>query len=229
MKHFLLILLLVAFLKIDSVAQTKIFKNYLTVNGNLLYPLRNSGQGVYPILSYDKASDPKLLVGGLGIGFSTFINSPKYSKIDLKAQVNFSRHVYWDEPANFRDSNNSSLGVYLPSSVDYSLGLTGTGQYNFFDGFYVGIGVGTQILLKSISKIPEFQSSITNFKESYISNNYYKILMPVLPFEISYRNEKWLFNMRYEQAILNRYKKELSKYKDGTYGLLTFEAGLRIN
>jgi hypothetical protein len=228
MKQFLLILLLVAFLKIDSVSQPRTFKNYLTVNGNLFYPLRNSGQGVYPILSYDKAADPKLRVGGLGIGFSTFISTSEESKISLKAQTNFSRHVYWDEPANFRDFNNSSLGVYQPSSVDYSLGLTGTGQYNFFDCFYVGIGVGTQILLKSISKAPEFQFSVDS-KESYLSNNYYKILMPVAPFEVSYRNEKWLFNIRYEQALLNRYKKELGKYKVGTYGLLTYEVGLRIN
>lgn len=228
MKQFLLILLFVAFLKIDSISQTKTFKNCLTINGNLLYPIGNSGQGVYPILFYDKKSDPKLLIGGLGIGFSTFVNASEESKISLKAQTNFSRHVYWDEPAYFRDVNNSSLGDYQPSSADYSLGLTGTAQYKLSSYFYLGIGVGTQILLKSISKAPEFQIS-TDPKVSYLSNNYYKVLMLVLPFEISYRNEKWLFNIRYEQALLNRYKKELSKYKDGTYGLLTFEAGLRIN
>lgn len=226
MNKFFFLLVFISLLMQKAIGQDKKSETFLTVNGNLLYPLSNPDQGVYPIFSYNKNADPSLSFGGFGIGISSFHNASEISNISIKLQANFSRHKFWDETSVFRDGNNSLLGYYKEATIDYSFGLAGTGQYKLSKYFYAGLGFGTRFLVKSFSKIPEFQSFGVLHNAS---NDYYKKIMPVIPIEISYKTQKWLFNIRYEQAILNRYKKELSKYKDGTYGLLTFEAGLRIN
>lgn len=83
-------------------------KLYLALNGNLYMPF-GSGKQTYPILGYDKDADPKILLGGFGFGFSA-VKEWK-DKFLLKAQVNTSRHAYWEEPMEFRDANNNPLGM----------------------------------------------------------------------------------------------------------------------
>src|SRR5262245_60389157 len=77
---------------------------FLPVNGNLYMPY-GSGKQTYPIIGYDKDADPKILLGGFGIGFS--VVKEWKEKFFLKAQANTSRHAYWDEPLEFRDANNN--------------------------------------------------------------------------------------------------------------------------
>lgn len=227
MKRYQLAIILFVFTTLQAFSQDRVYESFFTINGNLLYPINNPNQGVYPILFYDKETDPKILIGGFGMGLST-ISKAKNNKIGFKGQINLSRHAYWDEPVYTRDAANNSLGPYQSGTIDYSAGLMATIQYEFASNFSGGAGLGSQVLLTSNSRIPELQTSSGQIKKSYAANGYYKTFMPVIPVEVSFQNDKYLFNIRYEQAVLNRYKEPLSEYKDGSYGILTFEIGFKI-
>jgi hypothetical protein len=228
MKNYQLLSLLLILTTLQTFSQNRVYENFFSINGNLLYPINNPNQGVYPILFYDKETDPKLLIGGFGIGIST-ISQAKNSNVGIKGQLNLSRHAYWDEPVFMRDAANSPLAPYQSGTIDYSVGLTGTIQYEFISNFFGGVGLGSQVLLTSLSRVPENPNSSGNPEKPYTTNGYYKILMPVIPIDLTFQRDNYLFNIRYEQALLNRYKKPLSDYKNGSYGILTFEIGFKIN
>lgn len=199
-------------------------KYYITANGNLYIPTGDSQKGVYPILWFDKETEPKVLLGGLGIGLSALKNIKP--KLSVKGQANISKHTYWDEPFQARNAVGANLGSYTHGSSDYSIGITATAHFHLSQKFSVGTGIGSQILLISLSRQPEIEHLETS---SIAINNYYKRVMPTVPVEVSYTTHKMLFNIRYEQALLNRYKGELQNYKKDNYGLLFFEIGLRVN
>ncbi len=216
------ILFLLILFAVKSYSQPTDNEYFITANGNLYIPINNPAKGVYPILWYDKQTDPNVLIGGLGIGF-TAIN-PYRSKLHLKGQVNLSRHVYWDEPIPLIDNNGNPSGVFLAGSSDFSVGITATAHYLLTDKISVGTGVGGQVLLVSLSRTPEINS-----EDVLAANNYYKRVIPVLPLELSYKTNAHLFNIRYEHGLLNKYKKGLATYKTDNYGLLYFEVGFKLN
>jgi hypothetical protein len=113
------------------------------------------------------------------------------------------------------------------STVDYTLGVTGVLHYNFSSGFSVGGGVGVQALLFSNSYLR--QDLLVGNDRNLGQNKYYKRLMPTFPLETSLRFGKWAITLRYEHALLNRYKKDLAEHKKENYGLLFFEIGVKIN
>jgi len=217
-------LLIVLFLSISTQAfcQTTNYDLFITFNGNLYLPSNNADKGVYPILGYDKKTDPKLLIGGFGVGISGF--KLLKNKLSLKGQANLSKHTYWDEPGMFTDETGNNVLPFFSGSSDYSIGITATLHYFFTQKFSVGTGVGGQILLLSLSRLPE-----TNDNKKLIAvNRYYKPLLPTLPVELSYKSPKNLFNIRYEYGLLNRFKGDLKNSKIDKFGLLTFEIGFNL-
>jgi hypothetical protein len=51
-------------------AQDNGIEYFVTTNANLHIPFADGDKGAYPILWYDKKSDPKLQIGGFGVGFT---------------------------------------------------------------------------------------------------------------------------------------------------------------
>lgn len=181
---------------------------------------------MFPILGYDKELTPKILLGGFGLGFSAWKTASE--KISIRAQVNIFRSAYWQKYL-FRDGPLLSdvTGEASVSTVDYTLGVTGVLHYNVSKVFSIGSGVGLQALLFSNSYLR--QDLLVGNDRNLGQNRYYKPLMPTFPLETSLRFEKWAITMRYEHALLNRYKKDLAKFKKENYGFLFFEIGVKIN
>lgn len=98
-------------------------------------------------------------------------------------------------------------------------------HYFLTEKISIGTGLGGQILLISLSRMPEIYDS----KAAVAVNRYYKPFMPTLPVELSFKSKKNLFTIRYEHGLLNRYKKDLAAYKKDKFGLLSFEVGFKLN
>lgn len=217
------ILLLLLGTVIPAFCQTAANEYFITVNGNLYVPINNPEKGMYPIIGYDKESDSKILIGGLGVGISGF--KPVQNKISLKGQANLSKHTYWDKAIEFKDASGNPIGAYISGSSDYTLGVTVTAHYFLGNKISVGTGLGTQIMLISLSRLPE----INDAKKAVAVNRFYQPFVPTLPIELSGKFQKRLINIRYEHGLINRYKGELKNYKKDKFGLLTFELGFKIN
>ena len=202
--------------------QTLDYQYFITINGNLYLPSSSANKGVYPILWYDKGTDPKLLIGGFGFGLSVIKSLER--KIGLKGQANISKHTYWDEPILLNTILAEPRGQFLAGSSDYTLGLAACVHYYLSKKISVGTGLGAHVLLVSLSRVPD----IDNTPNGIAVNRYYKPVMPVLPLELSMKLEKVLFNIRYEQGLLNRLNGALAKHKNDRYGLLSFEIGFKI-
>lgn len=217
-----LIIFLLHALTIASYSQDNTFEYFITVNTNLYLPINNSNKGMYPILWYDKANDPKIMVGGFGVGF-TMLKSFK-EKLNLKGQGNFSRHTYWDDPSILTTITNQPFASISPKTSDYTLGLAGLFHYALSKKISVGTGLGAQILFVSRSRsVLLYADEPLNFV-----NNYYKPFMPVVPLELSFKSKRTLLNIRYEYGLLNRIRGDLAKEQTDRFGLLTFEIGFRI-
>jgi hypothetical protein len=221
MKLYFFVLSLL-FLTTQAVGQTADYEYFISGNGNLYLPINNPEKGVYPILGYDKETDSKVLIGGMGVGFSAF--KQVKNKVSLKGQANLSKHTYWDEPITFVDNSGNPLNQFVSGSSDYSLGLTATVNYSLTQRISVGTGLGGQILLISLSRLPQINDS----KKIIAVNNYYKPFMPVLPLELTYKSQKRMFNIRYERGLLNRIKGGLKNFKDDKFGLFVFEVGFKM-
>jgi len=196
---------------------------FITLNGNLYLPINNPNKGVYPILWYDKETDPKLLIGGLGVGLSAF--KPLQDKISLKGAINISKHTYWDEPIGLVDMMGYDMQLLVAGSSDFSIGIAATAHYFLSEKISIGTGLGSQVLLTTLSRLP----AINDTKVSIAAHHYYKRLMSTLPVELSFKTKKNLFNIRYEYGLLNRYKKGIGVYKKDKFGLLDFELGFKLN
>jgi hypothetical protein len=198
---------------------------FITPNVNLYLPVGTPYKGVYPVLWYDKETTPKVLIGGFGVGVSAL--KPYGEKLTLKGQANLSKHTYWDEPMQLIDENGAPIRDYLAGSSDYTLGLTATGHYQFTGKFSAGTGLGGQVLLVSLVRLPPNYFTGPD-EEQLATSRYYKRLVPMLPVELSLKLEKILFNVRYEHGLLNRLRKPLADYQTDRFGLLSFEVGFRL-
>jgi hypothetical protein len=201
-----------------SIAQDSI-QYFITVNGNYYLP-RNSDKQAYPVLGYDKDSDPKLLVGGFGAGLTAIRN--RNEKFLLKAQANISRRAYWNDPIGFRDDSNNPLGSLALKAVDYVFDMTATAHYRLGEKVSIGTGLGVDVMLYSYTVL-----KFSRFEEKY-RNGYYKPVMPVIPVELTFNFNNVLLNLRYAHSLLSRNKRPLSQSKDDSYSLLTMELGFRI-
>lgn len=124
-----------------------------------------------------------------------------------------------------RDVNGDPFFPYYYSSTDIAIGLNVTIQYSLAKNLRVGIGIGTQVLLYSYSRAPLIPNSDDS---KHYSNIFYKTIMPAIPIEISYKLKRTIFTVRYEKALLNRYKNDLRDYQTEIYGLLFFEIGFSL-
>jgi len=72
MRHFVLsFVMLLSFLPaLSQEKEENPIDLYITLNTNLYLAGKSSDKAMFPILGYDKTTDPKLLVGGFGIGLS---------------------------------------------------------------------------------------------------------------------------------------------------------------
>ena len=216
------ILLLLVSTVLPAFCQTPAQEYYITINGNLYVPINNPEKGMYPIFGYDKETDSKILIGGLGFGISG-IKSVQ-PKINLKGQANLSKHTYWNKALEFTNATGSPIGAFVSGSSDYTLGITVTAHYFLSNKISVGTGLGTQIMLISLSRMPE----INDVKKSLAVNRFYQPVIPTLPVELSGKFQKKIITIRYEHGLINRYKGELKNYQKDKFGLLTFELGFKI-
>ncbi|GAA4458276.1 hypothetical protein GCM10023189_30240 [Nibrella saemangeumensis] len=211
-------------------AQSAGYECFFTQNGNLYIPVNNPNKGVYPILWYDKTTRPRFLIGGLGVG-ALFVR-PLTANVSWRTQTNLSKHTYWDELTRVVDVRGLDMGYAGAGSSDYTIGLTSTLHYNVTGRVSVGTGIGGQLLLISLARLPDFKEHHRPDLQEHDQiaiNKHYKPIVPVLPVELAVKLPKgFLFTTRYEHGLLNRIKGDLSKVKTDKYGLLTFELGVKI-
>lgn len=222
MKGSILLLCVLAGLYAHAQSKPDLF---ITLNGNLFVPIGSEDE-MFPIVGYNKELKPKLLIGGFGIGFAgQKMVSGKWS---VKAQGIVFRKAYWQKYL-FRDGPQISdvIGGATVSTFDYTIGAAAIPHFHFSRLFSVGAGVGIHALLFSNSYIRQDWTLDDN--RSLGRNRYYKSLMPTIPLETSFRLSNWAITMRYEYALLNRFKGNFADYKNEKYGLLFFEIGYKLN
>jgi long-subunit fatty acid transport protein len=117
------------------------------------------------------------------------------------------------------------MGWLSTPTSDYSLGLSVTVHYFITQKFSVGTGLGGQVLLLSLSRLPK---NLAPSNGVIYANGYYRPFIPVLPVELSLKLRKVLFTIRYEYGLINRLKGDLGSYQKDKFALLTFEMGFRI-
>lgn len=189
---------------------------------NLYFPISTSTKGTYPILWYDRETNPKVLIGGFGVG--TMLYKPIKNKLFFKGIATLSKISYWDEPLLAKDFNGNPQGEIQRGSSDYLVHISGLVHYFFTDKISVGGGLGTHLNIVTFARIPTQKQD----EVSVGVQRHYKTLMPIIPLELSYKTLKKVFSIRYEQGLLNRYKKDLAQYKKEKLGLLMFEIGFKI-
>ncbi len=217
-----IILSLFLIVSAKAFCQDTAYEYFVTGSGNLYLPIDNPEKGVYPIVGYSKKTSPNLLIGGWGVGFSVL--KPHGEKLSFKGQANLSKQTYWDQPFVITDEGRNPIQDFVAGTSDYAMGVTATAHYSLTQRLSVGTGLGGQVLLVSLSRIPTTDET----KLPIAVNRYYRPLMPTLPVELTYKLQSVLFNVRYEHGLLNRLRGELKDYKQDRFGLLTFEVGLRI-
>ena len=210
-------------ISLPAFSQDKSLDFYIVANANLYLPGSASEKEVYPIVGYNKATEPKVLIGGFGVGALAF--KTLNEKLKVKGQVNFSKLTYWDAPQVLTGGAGDPVDNYFYGTSDYILGFNATMHYTVTEKLRLGTGVGAQVLLSSKSKAPDIPNTGSH---ELLSNRYYKPIMPVVPLEISYLLNRLLLSIRYEQALLNKLSGELSDYKDERFGVLYFEIGFAL-
>lgn len=208
-----------------ALSQDETVRYYVTVSTNLYLPF-SSEKKMFPIVGYDKELQPSVLLGGIGVGFTRWKQLKE--KTSLRLHANFTRSTYWEPKLSFRDENNVPLGNYSASSADYTLGLMGIYHYNLSPRFSVGGGFAAHFMIASLLFLRE-EAGFQDIQGDHIGmNKFYKPLMPAIPVELSYKGDKAAISIRYEYALLKKYKGDLAELKSDKYGLLFFEVAIKI-
>jgi hypothetical protein len=202
-------------------AQEEIF---VTANVNSYFP--SIGHGAPVLLLGTQTRKPKIFFGGFGIGASMIKKLAE--RLTLKAAGNLSRHTYQNAPIEMRDNNNVPLGEYTSHSNDYLFSIQGLGRFSFTDKINFGAGLGFDLMLVSKIRNPVGDFSGIDSKDISIRERNYKPVMPVVPVELSIKNTHAFYTLRYEQALLNKFRGDLAKTAKTSYGTVLFEVGIRI-
>jgi hypothetical protein len=224
MRYFVTLLLSVTLIA-SAFSQDTATEYFLVGNENLYLPGGQSNKGVYPIVGYDKDAQPKLLIGGFGFGIAAF--KPLRKSLQIKGQINLSKHTYWDEPLELRGSVNGPLGQFIFGSSDYAVGITGALHYFLGQRMSVGAGLGAQLFTTTLSRVPTLED-FEFVPGSITVNRYYRQVLPMLPFEWSWKGDQLLATIRYEYGLTNRYKKNMAETMSDRFSILYFELGLRL-
>lgn len=211
--------ILSSLLSVPVVAQEGL-QMYVTVNGNYYLP-RNSDKQSYPILAIDSDAKPKLLVGGMGVGF--MIAKDLNEHFFWRAQINTSKRAYWTGAMEFTDGSGVPLGSFVCKGVDIVTAPTGTIHYKIGKSLSFGTGVGFDFLMFSYTRLPE-----KFFDNEVVRNGYYRPVVPFIPLELSLPIKKVLLNVRYQHALINRLKSSIAEHEEDSYGALFIEVGYRI-
>jgi hypothetical protein len=211
---------LIAFCLVVSSAKGQV-EYFLSGNVNLYSPEGAEGKSTYPIMWYDKETEPKFLIGGFGFG--GFVTKQVNEKILLKGEVNISRHAYW-EAIDFRDPGNVPIGSSYYGTSDLAVHLLPTINYRLGKNLFLGSGFGASVLLASYSRVQEFQVDTPDL----VRNRYYRTITPLIPFELSMKRMKKFYSIRFEQSLGSRYKKELAEFKKDRYGIISFSIGWKL-
>lgn len=205
-------------------AQESKYELFIGLNQNLYLPA-NSEKKTYHIFWIDDGAPLKVRMGGYGIGASVY--KPLKGNFKLKAELNISRQRYWEEPLDFKNDQNIPQGYQNYFKTDHLTGLNVMGHYFLGKKFSLGTGLGAQFLLASRTTI-NFSSLLSDGKTETFSDRTYKTFTPTIPIELSLKGKKILVNLRYEYGFLNRYKKDLTKYKSEHFSALYFEVAYKI-
>jgi len=184
----------------------------------------NSRKIITPV-GFKKDADPKIFIGGYNFGFCV-IRKVK-EKLDLRFEESLAKFAYWNETIQFKDQQNQNLGSYQSRSSDFISATNIHVNYLLGQKFRAGTGIGIQTLLVSVIRNPLGNFAGADARSSSFNRNY-KSLMPVVPFEVSLRNPKTIFTLRYERALLNRYRSDLARTLNESYGVISFQVGLKI-
>jgi hypothetical protein len=219
----------ILFFFMKSNAQKKETELFITASANIYFPGKESRKSMFPVIGYNKNTNPRFLLGGFGLAVTAL--KPIEKKLYSKMQTGLFRHTYWNEFVQAFDFAGNDLNTGRNSTVNYNIDLFGTIHYRIAGKFSAGAGAGVQALLASVSRNPFAGitfGGVTERERVYL-NRYYKKLMPFIPLEISFKTKKLFCNIRYEAALLNKVKGDLSNYEQERYGLLNFEFAYRIN
>ncbi|MCF0074442.1 hypothetical protein LZD49_28415 [Dyadobacter sp. CY261] len=200
---------------------------FLNANINIHIPGSGSQKSVYPVLGYNKNSTPKFLLGGVGTG--AFLLQRLSSDLHLKVHGYLSKISYWDDPIELKGVVGETTGIYQAGGSDYITGINGLVHYHLVDRLSLGAGVGAQILLASFSRTPDIYGYGEPTEKTFITNHYYKTVLPVVPLELSYRFPKMVINLRYDIGPFNRIRGELAQAKNERYDVLSLEVGFKLN
>lgn len=207
-------------------AQSQKLEWYLNANTNIYIPGGNSEKGVYPVLGYNKNTSPKILLGGIGVGSYAFL--PLSNSFNLKIHGQLSKLSYWDDPVLQRDHVGNDVGLFRAGGSDYMAGLGAILHYNLNEQLSVGAGLGTQILLVSLSRTPGYYGYGVEAETSTVTNKYYKRVLPVLPIELAYHFPKIVLNLRYDVGLMNRLKGRLADVKSEKFDVLSLEIAFKL-
>jgi hypothetical protein len=219
MKHLIVFILLLPV--IVATAQEEIF---ITANINSYFPYTEGG-GPILLVGSDEVSKQKFFFGGFGIGATAIKKLP--GKLNLKAAGNLSRHTYRNASIRMTDNNNVPLGEYTSHSNDYLLSILGMGRYAATEKFHLGAGIGFDFMLVSLIRNPVGDFSGREVKNS-VRNRNFKPFVPIFPVELSIKKPKAFYTLRYEQALLNKFRGDLAKTAKTSYGVILFEVGIKI-
>jgi hypothetical protein len=217
----LLLLIMLALQVVVASAQQEIF---LTGSLNSYLPINSENRAVI-LVGSNKGTKPKNFFGGFGIGVTVVKNLE--GKINIKGSCNLSQHTYRNAAIIFVDNNNTPLGEYESHSNDYLFSFQGMGRYALGEKLHFGAGLGVDLLMLSLVENP-LGSFSGRDKVTFIRDSNYRSIMPVFPLELSIKNPRAFYTLRYEQALLNKFKGDLAKTAKQSYGVILFEVGIRI-
>jgi hypothetical protein len=195
---------------------------FISLNVNEYIPV-GGDERISPIIGYNKQHNPKLSVGGFGIGVS--ILKTYSAEVFWKFNLTALKYKY-GQSEYFTDDQNRPLGIYDFSSSSYSLAPSATAHYMVGEHFSLGAGVGSQIVVATRTKVISSVLFTSQFPTT--TDNNYRRIMPTIPVECMFRFGNSLIALRYEQAILNRIRKDLAKYRAETFALIQLEFSFRL-
>jgi hypothetical protein len=211
---------------LSSVSVTAQLQYYVTANANLYIPEGSKSFGTYPILWYDKETDPKFLIGGFGAGFA--LEKEETKAVILRVEANISRHTYWQR-LTLRDPSNQPLGNLAYGSVDYGMHLIPSVHYRLGNKLSIGSGLTVNALFYSYSRVPDEGLGGPDSDRKLVKNEFYKPITLMIPLELSVRTARKMYSIRFEQALGSRYKKDLAPFLKDHYGILSFSIGWKLD
>ena len=200
---------------------------FVNANINTYLPGKNSAKSVFPVLGYNRNTSPKIMLGGVGTGIFTWKLVAK--DIHLKTYANLSKLTYWDDPIEITTATGMYNGTLHHWSSDYVLGIGGILHYDIAPHLSIGAGLGAQVLLISVSRMPEMNGYGQAVEPSIVINHYYKTVLPVVPLEIAYKLKSMMIGIRYDTGMLNKLKGDLGKNKSEKFGVLGLDVAFRVS